>query len=226
MSDYQMNVPAGATSTAAKASLILGILSFLCLGPLAAVPGLILGLVGLAKTGRGGLGGRGMAVGGTLLCLANILVLVLVMLFAGAQVLAELEKQGISFGSGSGSNEAAAIAALKKLHGAQLKYKAANGSYARDVAQLVTVDPSVAESATSNSTLVAYRGYYFASLIQQGSGFVDHSKGFVIIAMPAEYGTTGKRTFAIGPTGKVLARDTGGQSVTDAATLAGWQMVR
>jgi Protein of unknown function (DUF2950) len=216
------------TSKAAKASLILGILSFLCLGPLTAVPGLILGLVGLGKTGRGGLGGRGMAVGGTLICLANILIIAVMMVVAGSRIMAELEQQGISFSFSSEAavNEAAAIAALKELHAAQLKYKAARGNYANDLLQLVTVDPSVAQSAISNSSLTPSRGYYFVSLIQQGSGFVDHTRGFVIIAMPAEYGKSGKRSFAIGPTGKVLANDTGGQSVTDAATLAGWQPCR
>lgn len=214
------------TSKAAIAALVLGGLSFACLGPLAAVPGLLLGLVGIAKTSRGKLKGRGLAVGGLLLSVLNVLVVVVLF----SQIVAELQRRGFKInllpGVVSAESEVKATAALRQLHAAQQVHKARAGSYARDISALLADDPGLAGIAAARDPGMAHEGYYFLSVTRQGAGFVDHGRGFVIVAVPAEYGKSGKRTFAIGPTGAVLARDTGGRPVSDASELAGWRVVK
>jgi len=61
--------PPGKTCGLAIVSLVLGIVGALCLGVLAGVPALILGLVASSKIGKsqGTLGGKGLAVGGIVL---------------------------------------------------------------------------------------------------------------------------------------------------------------
>ncbi len=68
------------TSGAAVASLVFGILAFCTLG-LTAILGIILGIIGLVRTGRrGGMRGRGMAIAGTVL---SVVVLFLDLVVAG-----------------------------------------------------------------------------------------------------------------------------------------------
>ena len=64
-----------------------------------------------------------------------------------------------------------------------------------------------------------FRGYYFRVLSAQGahapggamSYLVDGrmTKGFAMVAWPAEYGVTGIKSFLVGPDGRVLERDLG-----------------
>jgi len=64
----------------AVASMVLGILSFACLGPLCAIPGIITGHIALARIGRdrNATGGRGMAIAGLVLGYANIVIFIVV----------------------------------------------------------------------------------------------------------------------------------------------------
>ncbi|HUU09994.1 MAG TPA: DUF4190 domain-containing protein, partial [Phycisphaerae bacterium] len=56
--------PAAKTNGLAIASLILGILSMICLGALAGIPAVICGHVAMGRIRASGEGGRGMAIGG------------------------------------------------------------------------------------------------------------------------------------------------------------------
>lgn len=87
-----------------------------------------------------------------------------------------------------------------------------------------------------------YRGYYYKILRQQagsapgGAGsYVDESgrmtRGFALIAWPAEYGKTGVMSFCVGPDGVVYQGDLGpaGDAVANRVTAydpAGWTPVR
>lgn len=68
------------TSGLAIASLVCGILAFLCVGPCASLPGLILGIIALSAVAasRGGLTGRGLAIAGTALSVLNLLLFTLI----------------------------------------------------------------------------------------------------------------------------------------------------
>ena len=222
---------AGRVSRAATASLILGVLSFICLGPLAAVPGLLFGLAGLANTGRRGRLGRGRAWLGLLLsagCLA-LCAAVLVKPAWRARAEAEIAKLRDRIGDMAGQegtplerNERKAVAALKRLRAVQEMHKAKTGTYARSCGALVADDPGCTEIAASHTRRRPYHGYYFKSLSTRGSDFVDHNVDFVIIAVPAEHGSGGRRTFAIGPSGPVIGEDVGTDAPGNAEALADW----
>jgi hypothetical protein len=89
------------TSGAAVASLVFGILAFCTLG-LTAILGIILGIIGLIRTGRrGGMRGRGMAIAGTLLSVLvlflDLVVVSFMLLVAQAHDRARIETS-VSFG--------------------------------------------------------------------------------------------------------------------------------
>jgi len=90
---YYAPAPAPPANGFAIASLVLGILSFVCMNCLTAIPGIIFGHVAMAQTGRLGsrTGGRGMAIAGLILsylalaiCLALLAFYVIVVLVAVA----------------------------------------------------------------------------------------------------------------------------------------------
>jgi prepilin-type processing-associated H-X9-DG protein len=71
-------MPKRETPGIAIASLVCGILSWVCAGPLAAIPAVITGHMALGRIKRsaGALGGRGMAIAGLILGYASIVVMI------------------------------------------------------------------------------------------------------------------------------------------------------
>ena len=81
---YGYGAPPPTTDSAATLSLVLGIVSFLCLGPLLSLPGLIAGLKALRRIEQsmGRLTGRGLAMAGIVLSSINLaLAVLLIVLF-------------------------------------------------------------------------------------------------------------------------------------------------
>ena len=70
------------TSGGAVTSLVLGILSFACIGPLAGIPAIIVGHVSLSniKKSDGELTGGGLAVAGLILGYVNLLIFIIYIL--------------------------------------------------------------------------------------------------------------------------------------------------
>ena len=74
-----------------------------------------------------------------------------------------------------------------------------------------------------------FKGYIFRVLIAQGThasgGAMSYleagrmTKGFAMIAWPADYGTSGIMTFIVGPDGRVLEQDLGEDTASDARLL-------
>jgi hypothetical protein len=216
-------------SRAATLALLLGLAGLFCLGPLAAVPGLLVSLLAIARTGRRGMLGRGRALAGLLLAALTLGLWTWVFASAERRSRALLCWQDLrarlgaaTDGSGPRANERRAIRALERLRAVQEKHKATHGTYARGLGSLVADDPGCAPIATSHSKLEPHHGYYFSSIIVRGPGFVDHTREFLIMALPAEPGRSGHRTFIIGRTGAVLGKDVGGEAITDAEQVKGW----
>jgi hypothetical protein len=75
-----------------------------------------------------------------------------------------------------------------------------------------------------------FQGYFFRILTGQGpaapggaKSYLENgamTKGFAMIAWPADYGTTGIMTFIVGPDGKILQKDLGKQTETLVDTIA------
>ena len=81
------------TSAAAVASLLLGILSYLCLFLLGSIPGIVTGHVALSKIKRNPrtLTGRGLAIAGLILSYLNVLIIVVVIfVFVGLPIILAL----------------------------------------------------------------------------------------------------------------------------------------
>ncbi len=75
-----------------------------------------------------------------------------------------------------------------------------------------------------------FQGYFFRILTGQGpaapggaKSYIENgamTKGFAMIAWPADYGTTGIMTFIVGPEGKIFQKDLGKQTETLVDTIA------
>src|SRR5215831_7087514 len=115
----------------ATASLILGILSLLCLGVLAGIPAVILGHLAQSniRKSAGRLAGQGRATAGLVMGYISI-VLVPMILIIAAIAIPNLLRARIA------ANESAAASSLRTINTAQITYQTDNAGYARDLATL------------------------------------------------------------------------------------------
>jgi hypothetical protein len=119
------------------------------------------------------------------------------------------------------------IDAVRAFAAAQTQFKARYGSYAVQPMSLMGVGDVDGDMGTASSPIMAYQGYYFIFPMKYGAGNVNFSKDFVLVAQPAEYGATGRLTYAVGPKGIVLKKDLGGVEVTNVSQIdATWKQVR
>ena len=81
------------TNPLAVASLALGVAAFLFLGPVASVPGVILGHIGRKqiRESNGAQIGDGFAIGGLVINYLNILVILLAVIFVGSLITGVLQ---------------------------------------------------------------------------------------------------------------------------------------
>ena len=209
------------TSGLAVASLILGLLG-LCVPPLALV-GLILGIIALVSIGRsaGQLGGKGLAIGGTICSGVGLLVIPIMIV---AIAIPSFKQASMA------ANETRAIGALKAYTTAQEQYRMQKNTYAADFTKLNSeslggplIDPSMAQADSPDK---AHAGYYFVSIRTRGGKPLNTAFQHGLCAVPAKYPQTGRRTFLADETGTIFQVDNGGRPVTDMPadpTAEGWQ---
>jgi len=77
----------GGTNGLAIASLILGILSIVCLGILAGIPAIICGHMALKRIKESGQGGRGLAIVGLVLGYISIVLTIIFLLMGGLAII-------------------------------------------------------------------------------------------------------------------------------------------
>jgi hypothetical protein len=77
----------GGTNGLAIASLILGILSMVCLGLLAGIPAVICGHMALGRIKASGQGGRGLAIVGLVLGYISIVATIIFLLMGGLAII-------------------------------------------------------------------------------------------------------------------------------------------
>ena len=77
----------GGTNGLAIASLVLGILALLCLGPITGIPGVICGHMALGQIRRSGQGGRGLAIAGLVIGYIGIAWFIIFLLLGGLAAL-------------------------------------------------------------------------------------------------------------------------------------------
>ena len=119
------------------------------------------------------------------------------------------------------------IASLRDIAGAQKKYLAKHGTYARLIEFLLAEGYVNGEIGTATDPMMAVEGYYFIGLRKQGPGFVDLKKGFVVAAVPAHYDRDTRDTLVVGPTGRIFKKDIGPEPISDVAMVDGsWNEVK
>jgi type II secretory pathway pseudopilin PulG len=185
----------------AVTALVLGILNFLIFGILVVpvIVGIVVSVIALNKISRypQQYGGKSLAVGGLVTNIVTAVCLVPLMIIAAIAIPNLLASR-------RAANESATLRALRTIHGAEATYQATKGqgSYG-------TLADLQRESLISND---------LASGVKWGYRFkvetVDASKGrpaaFEVVAVPTEYGSTGKRSFFVDETGVLRGEDSHG----------------
>jgi hypothetical protein len=91
------------------------------------------------------------------------------------------------------------------------------------------VNAGISDEAATASSVVSYYGYYFRILTAQGKyapggakSYLSNDKmagGFAFVAYPAEYRSSGVKTFIAGPDGVVYERDLGTETTKLATSM-------
>ena len=91
------------------------------------------------------------------------------------------------------------------------------------------MNAGISDEAATASSVVSYYGYYFRILTAQGKyapggakSYLSNDKmagGFAFVAYPAEYRSSGVKTFIAGPDGVVYERDLGTETTKLATSM-------
>ena len=182
-------------------SLVSGILNFLLLSIfiVPTIAGIVISVVALKRIKRHPLeyGGHGMAVGGLVLNIVSAAAIIPVLLIAAIAIpnlMASLRA----------ANEGAAIVSLRKFYNAEVDRYAFSRRYGTYAELRDSIGPELASGERS--------GYRFTLEILNDSG--NGYPGFTVVAVPKEYGSTGRRSFFIDQTGVIRAADSHGLAAT------------
>jgi hypothetical protein len=120
-----------------------------------------------------------------------------------------------------------------------LYWKAADGAPQSPIGPLVAMAVVNSDGSSQGSSPTPYRGYYFHMLTAQGKNAPGGAKsyivngkmteGFAFVAYPAEYRSSGVKTFIVGADGVVYEKDLGKKTDVSAKTMkeynpkSGWQ---
>lgn len=192
----------------AIASLVLGIANFLLLGIflLPTIVGIVVSAVALNKVKRypHEYGGKSIAVGGLVTNIVSVVVLIPVMVIASIAIPNLLAAR-------MAANEGAAIRSLRILHGAEQTYQATygRGEYGSltDLQRGSLISNELASGVKS--------GYRWKVEVYRPSS--NSPAAFVVLAVPTEYGSSGRRSFFVDETGVIRGEDRDGLEATSSA---------
>jgi hypothetical protein len=118
------------------------------------------------------------------------------------------------------AKETAALNTMANLSSAMQVYSMEHEGYTSNLKDLKEmVKPELAQALETN---VSYEGYHYYSLP------VDSRSQFYMFATPAQYGSSGNRTFAAVEDGSIYAADLKGEYVTSKPDFksAEWTLIR
>lgn len=204
LQNYGAPLPQAPKEGKATASMILGILSLLCLGIFAGIPAIILGHISRSniRKSMGRLRGDGMALAGLVMGYISVASTVAVFIIVAAVAIPNLLRARIS------ANEGSASRMVRTVTTAEIQYQASypNKGYAPDLASLggttcsagdVTaehaclIDGPLADRTCTGNQWCNRSGYRF---IIQADEQQPHQV-YVITAVPMEPNRTGRRSF-------------------------------
>lgn len=181
----------------ATASLIIGILNFLFFGMfvIPIIVGIVISVIALKKINGSPYeyGGKSLAVGGLVTNIVSVVILVPIMMVAAIAIPNILAAR-------RAANEGAAIYSLRNILKAEATYQAkkGNGTYGTlaDLQRESLISPELASGSEY--------GYRFKVETGKEEG------GWAAFAVPAEYGSSGVRSFVVDQTGVLRGEDSHG----------------
>lgn len=189
----------------AVASMVIGIANFLFLGifGVTIIAGIVISAIALKKIKRFPLqyGGKSFAVTGLIMNTASVVLLIPVLIIL-AIAIPNLQA------SRRAANEGSAINSLRKIGTAELTYQSTLGRGAfgtlQDLQNQNLISPDLA-----NGTRHGYR-FKVETVSDAGDGW----PGFIVLAVPTDYGSTGRRSFFMDETLVIRAADSQGMEAT------------
>jgi type IV pilus assembly protein PilA len=186
----------------AIASLVVGIVSFLTLTlfGLAAITGIILGLVALSRANGNPLryGGKGLAIAGLVLSISSFVIVVPIGIIAAIAVPNLLAAR-------RAANEGSSITSLRQISAAEAAYYDVHQRFG-------TLEQLAAEQLVNPSLASGRNGYKFR--VEVLARDRSDEPGFEAVAVPISYPDTGRRSFYIDETGIMRMADARGDQAT------------
>ena len=180
-------LPGAKTDGKAVTSLVLGILSFLCLSILTGIPAIILGHMSRSsiRKSMGRLKGDGMALTGLVLGYISVAFIPFILIIAAIAIPNLIRAR-------TSANEASAVNTVRTLTSAEAQYQATNPTvgYAADIATLGPDAGTIAENCAGGQWCTK-SGYRF---VIQADEQQPHQQ-YVISAIPMVPDRTGRRGF-------------------------------
>ena len=206
-SNYNATPPAQLKTGLAVTSLVIGIANFLLLGIflLPTVVGIVVSVVALNKIKRypHEYGGQGLAIGGLVTNIVSVVVLIPIMVIAAISIPNLLASR-------RAANESGAIRSLRVLHQAEQTYQATKGQ-----GNYGTLSDLHSESLISADMARDVRsGYRFK--VEVFKAGIGSPAAFAVMAVPTEYGSTGRRSFFVDETGVIRGEDNHGLEASKA----------
>lgn len=207
--------PAGTARTDGKAiaSLVLGLMSLVCLGIFAGIPAIILGHISHSniKKSMGRLKGEGMALAGLIMGYVSIVALPVILIIA-AIAIPNLLRARIA------ANESSAVGSIRTINTAEVTYastypKAGFSSSLEALGGPTPCTPSSTSACLIDSVLASgtKSGYRFTYEAHSTTG-TEVMDAYTLQAVPINQGQTGQRSFCSDETGVI--RLTTGETCT------------
>ncbi len=192
----------------AVTALVLGVLNFLLFGifVIPTIVGIIISVIALNKIKRNPheYGGKGMAVGGLVVNIVCAVFLIPVLIIAAIAIPNLMAAR-------RAANEGAAIRSLRTIHAAEQTYQATSGRGRYGNLSDLQRD-SLISSDLASGTKSGYR--FKLEVIPSGRNGLSE---FEVVAIPTDYGSTGRRSFFIDNTGVIRGEDSHGLDATSSA---------
>jgi type II secretory pathway pseudopilin PulG len=200
--------PAELKTGLAIASLVMGIANFLLLGIflLPTIIGIVVSVVALNKIKQKPheYGGKSLAIGGLVTNIISVVVLVPVMVIAAIAIPNLLAAR-------RAANESAAIRSLRVLHQAEQSYQATTG---KGINYGTLSDLQNDSLISADMAREVRSGYRFKVEVFKANS--ESPAAFAVMAVPAEYGSSGRRSFFIDETGVIRGEDNHGLEASKA----------
>jgi len=200
-SGFQPDLKQGLAVTA----MVVGILNFLFLGifGITTIAGIVISAIAMKQIKRSPhlYGGKSFALTGLIMNIASLVLLIPVI------VILSIALPNL-YASRRAANEASAINSLRKIHTAESTYQATVGR--GDFGNIGDLHSQ--NLITSDLASGTRHGYRFKVEVVKDTG--EGLPGFIAVAVPTEYGSTGRRSFFMDETGVIRAADSQGMEAT------------